>query len=185
MRTLLADLYGEERGGAYCDCARRQEQIWLQATSETSPTRLKMMRETILPRVAVYAVLKDNGEDADTVLGRYVREIAGPKMHRIYAGAEKVPFFYGIFSRAMVHITEKSDLWDCASKREKDRFALNIHKCLWHETCMECGYPEACRFFCECDEYTYGNLRKIGFTRTKTLGTGGELCDFTFYRKEL
>ena len=69
------------------------------------------------------------------------RKIIGPRMHKIYAGAEKTPFFYGIFSRAMVHITEKSGLWDCASKREKDRFTLNIHKCLWHETCMACGYP--------------------------------------------
>lgn len=34
------------------------------------------------------------------------------------------------------------------------------HKCLWHETCLECGYPEACRFFCKCDEYTYGDLKK-------------------------
>ena len=37
--------------------------------------------------------------------------------------------------------------------------------------------------FCECDNYTYGGLKKMGFTRTQTLGTGGELCDFIMYRK--
>ena len=42
---------------------------------------------------------------------------------------------------------------------------------------------EACRFFCECDNYTYGDLKKVGFARTQTLGTGGEKCDFRFYKK--
>ncbi len=183
MHTLLTEIYGAAAGGAYFACAQEQARIWLQATRETSPTRLKTMRETILPRVAVYAVLKDNGEDADAVLEKYVREVAGPMMHRIYAGAERVPFFYDLFSRGMQRVTDRSDRWDCESKREKDRLLLDIHKCLWYDACVECGCPEACRFFCECDNYTYGNLHTLRFWRTQTLGTGGKLCDFVFYRK--
>ncbi|MCR4731384.1 MAG: L-2-amino-thiazoline-4-carboxylic acid hydrolase, partial [Saccharofermentans sp.] len=30
---------------------------------------------------------------------------------------------------------------------------------------------------------TYGNLKKLGFTRSQTLGKGGECCDFHFYKK--
>ena len=29
---------------------------------------------------------------------------------------------------------------------------------------------------------TYVGLKKIGFTRTKTLGYGGDCCDFHFYK---
>ena len=29
----------------------------------------------------------------------------------------------------------------------------------------------------------YGGLKKLGFTRTQTLGTGGTCCDFHFFRK--
>lgn len=45
------------------------------------------------------------------------------------------------------------------------------------------GCPEACRFFCECDNYAFGDLKKVGFRRTQTLGTGGDCCDFHFYKK--
>ena len=30
---------------------------------------------------------------------------------------------------------------------------------------------------------TLGKLKKLGFSRTKTLGYGGDCCDFHFYRK--
>lgn len=30
---------------------------------------------------------------------------------------------------------------------------------------------------------TLGELKKLGFSRTKTLGYGGDCCDFHFYRK--
>ena len=30
---------------------------------------------------------------------------------------------------------------------------------------------------------TYGGLKKIGFTRTKTLGYGGDCCNFHFFKK--
>ena len=33
------------------------------------------------------------------------------------------------------------------------------------------------------DNITYGKLEKIGFSRTKTLGYGGDCCDFHFYKK--
>ena len=36
------------------------------------------------------------------------------------------------------------------------------------------------RLFCDVDDVTYGGLNKIGFSRTKTLGYGGDCCDFHF-----
>ena len=57
-------------------------------------------------------------------------------------------------------------------------------RCLWHTACAENGCAELCRLFCESDNVTYGGLRKIGFSRTKTLGCGGNCCDFHFFRKQ-
>jgi len=101
----------------------------------------------------------------------------------MYAKAEKIPGFWTLFTGVFKRVTDKSDYWICESRKDGDRFYLDIHKCLWHDTCSEVGYPECCRFFCECDNYTYGGLKKIGFSRTQTLGTGGEKCDFVMYRK--
>lgn len=183
MKEMLIKEIGAEKGGEYLSAAKQKCGDWLAKTKETSPTRLKTMKESIIPRVAAYAVLKENGNDADSIFDGYVRNVAGPMMHDTYAKAEKLPGFWAVFKTAFIRITEKSDRWECESRKEKDRFFLDIHKCLWYDTCVECGYPEACRFFCECDNYTYGELNKIGFTRTQTLGTGGEKCDFVMYKK--
>ena len=66
---------------------------------------------------------------------------------------------------------------------QKGQFTLDIHQCLWYDTRCAYGAPEACRFFCACDNYTYGNLKKVGFARTQTLGTGGSKYEFRFYKK--
>ena len=42
-----------------------------------------------------------------------------------------------------------------------------------------------CRLFCDVDDVTYGGLKKIGFTRTKTLGYDGDCCDLHFYKNSL
>ncbi|MFQ9975271.1 MAG: L-2-amino-thiazoline-4-carboxylic acid hydrolase [Butyricicoccus sp.] len=33
------------------------------------------------------------------------------------------------------------------------------------------------------DDVTYGGLHKLGFSRTKTLGCGGDCCDFRFFKR--
>ena len=184
MEELLKKSLGAEEGAKCLVSAKQKSAEWLAGTKETSESRLKMMRETIIPRIAVYAVLKENGADADAALGDYVRNVAGPAMHKTYAKAEKLPGFWAIFKNGFTSVTRKSDFWQCENRKEKNRFSTDIHKCLWYDTCVECGYPEVCRFFCDCDNYTYGGLNKIAFTRTKTLGTGGDKCDFVFYKKQ-
>ena len=60
---------------------------------------------------------------------------------------------------------------------------IDMTKCPYHDTCARYGCPELCRLFCDADNVTYGGLRKIGFSRTKTLGCGADCCDFHFFRK--
>lgn len=67
-----------------------------------------------------------------------------------------------------------------AQKSGKDYYDVTVTKCLWHTACVENGCENLCRLFCDVDDVTYGGLRKIGFTRTKTLGYGGDRCDFRF-----
>ena len=47
----------------------------------------------------------------------------------------------------------------------------------------ENGCPELCPLFCDVDDVTYGGLHKLGFSRTKTLGGGGDCCDFRFFKR--
>ena len=50
----------------------------------------------------------------------------------------------------------------------------------WKNDCAK-----LCHLFCDVDNVTYGELEKIGFTRTKTLGYGGDCCDFHFSKNSL
>ena len=58
-----------------------------------------------------------------------------------------------------------------------------MKKCLWNTACVENDCEELCSLFCDVDDITYGGLKKIVFKRTKTLGYGGDCCDFHFYKK--
>ena len=187
MWTMLDRFFlrvlGEKTGKAVMAESREQAAAFLAASRETSPSRRETMRTTILPRTAVYTVLKRRGLDAEKLMEKYLREVQGPTARDQYASLEWVPRFFEIFRWAFRKATASSDAWDSTFEAEKDRFDLTIHKCLWYDTCVECGCPEACRFFCECDNYSFGELKKVGFCRTQTLGTGGDCCDFHFYKK--
>ena len=174
---------GEKTGKEVMAESREQAAAFLAASRETSPSRRETMQSTILPRTAVYTVLKRRGLDAEKLMEKYLREVQGPTARDQYASLEWVPRFFEIFRWAFRKATASSDAWDSTFEAEKDRFDLTIHKCLWYDTCVECGCPEACRFFCECDNYSFGELKKVGFRRTQTLGTGGSCCDFHFYKK--
>lgn len=163
--------------------SREQAASFLASSQETSPSRRALMQSTILPRVAVYTVLKRRGLDAEKLMEKYVREVQGPASHDRYAGLEWVPRFFSVFRWAFQKTTSSSDAWVSTFEEQPEEFDLTIHQCLWHDTCVSCGCPEVCRFFCECDNYAFGDLKKVGFRRTQTLGTGGDCCDFHFYKK--
>ena len=170
---------GEKEGTAVMAESREQAASFLAGSQETSPSRRALMQSTILPRVAVYTVSKRRGLDAEKLMEKYVREVQGPASHDRYAGLEWVPRFFSVFRWAFRKTTSSSDAWVSTFEEQPEEFDLTIHQCLWHDTCVSCGCPEVCRFFCECDNYAFGDLKKVGFRRTQTLGTGGAISTST------
>lgn len=96
---------------------------------------------------------------------------------------ELVPGFYAIYSNIFLKIMRTTDLQESTQAYGNDYYDVTIKKCLWHTACVENGCENLCRLFCDVDDVTYGGLKKIGFTRTKTLGYGGDCCDFHFFKK--
>ena len=88
---------GEKEGTAVMAESREQAASFLAGSQETSPSRRALMQSTILPRVAVYTVLKRRGLDAEKLMEKYVREVQGPASHDRYAGSGMgSPFLLGI-----------------------------------------------------------------------------------------
>jgi len=62
---------------------------------------------------------------------------------------------------------------------------FNIVRCPYFETCKRYGCPEITRCFCDGDDAGYGNLHpKLIWGRTKTIGRGGDCCDFLLEYEE-
>jgi len=64
-------------------------------------------------------------------------------------------------------------------------FSRDMMVCPYFETCQKYGCPELTQFFCKSDDVIYGNIHpNLIWGRTKTLGTGGNCCDFRLHLRE-
>ena len=186
IKAFFYEEFGEKRGN---DLFNKQEAMLnelIKNTQNKSENQMKTLIQTILPRIAMYKILSKEEISEDEVyqyMRKYMIDKIATKKHASTAKMEKVPGFYSIYSKIFLKIMRTTDLQESVQKHGKDYFDVTIKKCLWHTACVENDCEKLCHLFCDVDNVTYGGLKKIGFSRTKTLGYGGDCCDFHFYKK--
>ena len=186
IQTFLLHQFGPDLGHSLFTCQEQMLHELIKTAEHRSKSQRKTLVQTILPRIALYQAMGAGGLAQEEALARmriYMLQIVGAEKHTATARMERVPGFYFLYRRIFLHIMRTSDLWESTQHCGKDCFAVDIHRCLWHTACVEQGCPELCPLFCEVDNVTYGGLHKLGFARTKTLGCGGDCCDFRFFKK--
>lgn len=186
IKTFLNDEFGTDKGTALFN---KQEIILnelIKNIKDKSENQRKTLIQTILPRIALYkAMLKDEllKEEVYQHMQKYMIDIVAKQKHLSTAKMEKIPGFYSIYSNVFLRVVRTTDLWESVQNRGKNYFDVTMKKCLWHTACLENDCEKLCHLFCDVDNVTYGGLKKIGFSRTKTLGYGEDCCDFHFYKK--
>ena len=186
IKDFLINEFGSNKGN---DLFKKQDEILgviIKNIKNKSKNQEKTLIETILPRIALYKAMPNcniSQEETKKHMRKYMLEIVAAKKHSSTAKMEKIPFFYTLYSKIFIKIMKTSDLWESTTNYEKNHFGADITKCLWHTACVENGCEELCPLFCDVDDVTYGGLKKMVFSRTKTLGYGGDCCDFRFYKK--
>lgn len=186
IKEFLAESFGNDRGEKLFEMQDKALGDIIGNTKGKTENQMKTLIQTILPRIALYKSLQAEGLSEDDVykyMRKYMLEIVAAKNHSSTAKMEIVPGFYAIYSKVFLKIMQTTDLQESVQEHGKDHFNVTITKCLWHTACVENGCEELCRLFCDVDDVTYGGLKKIGFTRTETLGYGGDCCDFHMFRK--
>ena len=186
IKEFLNEEFGTDKAAALFNTQEIILNELIKNIKDKSENQKKMLIQTILPRIALYKAMLKEGFLEDEVykyMQKYMLDIVATKKHSSTAKMEKVPGFYSIYSNIFLKIMRTTDLQESTQKHGKDYFDVTIKKCLWHTACVENGCAELCRLFCDVDNVTYGGLKKIGFSRTKTLGYGGDCCDFHFYKK--
>ena len=140
----------------------------------------------IYPGIAVYEALPDEGverERAVWYIREYFQRVSArfvPHLQRairLLGVAKKIP---GLFMKVSLQSFDPDAGFGYdfpESRGNEARF--NIVKCPYYETCLRYGCPEITRAFCDGDDAGYGHLHpKLIWGRTKTIGRGGDCCDF-------
>lgn len=186
IKAFLIEEFGNKKGCAVSDRQEKMLDTLIQNTKNKSENQMKTLAQTILSRIALHKCLSEEGfseEDVYKYMRKYMLDKVAAKKHASTAKMELVPGFYAIYSNIFLKIMRTTDLQESTQAYGNDYYDVTIKKCLWHTACVENGCENLCRLFCDVDDVTYGGLKKIGFTRTKTLGYGGDCCDFHFFKK--
>lgn len=185
IKVFLLGEFGEQKGGFIF---KKQELLFQTLTEQImgkSKSQRKTLTQTILPVIALYQVLAEFQPEKDTALNiihKYMIDIVAADKNISMIKMEMAPGFFYIYRSIFLKVMRTSDLWESTQECGGKCYDVTITRCLWHEACLEYGCPELCGLFCDVDDVTYGGLSKIGFSRTKTLGYGGDCCDFHFFK---
>ena len=185
LKKIMIQHFGEEKAQALWQKAEREYKQLLPLADQESKSRKKNLIHGIYPFAALYRALLSENMGREEAMEHM---LAMMKMHTLagnrknYERMGKLPFFFPLF-RKMFTVGLSGDSWQVEwTANDPGQFAYNIRKCLWHDTCCELGYPELCRIFCRNDELNFTDVsRHLYFQRSKTLGEGGDCCDFHFY----
>ena len=186
IKAFLIEEFGESKANTLFHSQEKTLDTLIENTKNKSENQMKTLVQTVLPRIALYKTLSKDSlskEDVYAYMRKYMLDKVAAKKHASTAKMELVPGVYSIYSHIFLKIMRTTDLQESVQSHTKDSYDVTITKCLWHTACQENGCEELCRLFCDVDDVTYGGLKKIGFTRTQTLGYGGDCCDFHFFRK--
>lgn len=186
IKEFLNIEFGMKPGQELFNMQERILKELIENIKDKSENQRKTLIQTILPRIALYKAMLQNGLSNKEVyqhMQKYMMEIVAKQKHLFMTNMEKIPCFYFLYSNIFLRVVRKTDLWESTQKHDKNSFDVTMKKCLWHTACLENDCAELCHLFCDVDNVTYGELKKLGFSRTKTLGYGGDCCDFHFYKK--
>lgn len=187
MAPRLKERYGAEKAQDILKKAQKRYEVLLAENKDDPPAYSGQKRERIYPSIALFHALADAGmereEAAAFVTGYYRRlaERAAPVIRTVL----KIPGLYRLvpklfFDTALKHCVPEAGFLSENRFLSKTEMHFDMVKCPYQDSCVRYGCPELVKGFCDTDDICYGNMhRRLFWGRTKTLGHGDALCDFS------
>ena len=170
---------------------KRYEALRAENSSDSKELRSHSYKR-IYPGIAVYEAMRAEDisqEKAAWYIREYFQRLA----------AKRVPFFqraiktFGL-ARKFPHLFVVGVKKSCQPnagfvyelpESHDNEARINIVRCPYFEICKRYGCPEITSAYCDSDDAGYGNLHpNLIWGRTKTIGHGGDCCDFLLEYKE-
>ena len=189
---IVSEDVGEVKAAQIARSAQnRYEALCAENSSDSKELRSHSYKR-IYPGIAVYEAMRSEGISQEKAVW-YIREY----FQRL--AAKRVPFFqraiktFGL-ARKFPHLFVAGVKKSCQSnagfvyelpESHYNEARINIVRCPYFEICKRYGCPEITSAYCDSDDAGYGNLHpNLIWGRTKTIGHGGDCCDFLLEYKE-
>ncbi len=158
-----------------------------QENADATKEKQRHLEGQILPGIAAYETLQTvlPKEQALQTVHGYVEQHA-QNFRRTLTKLLRLPGLYrlvpGIFASATKkHFGQSAGFAAKEYQTSGGVWRIDMTRCPYHDTCAKYGCPELCRCFCDSDDVSYENLDpQVVWQRTKSLGLGGDCCDFCF-----
>ena len=187
MAPRLKERYGAEKAQDILKKAQKRYEVLLAENKDAPPAYSGQKRERIYPSIALFHALADAGmerEEAAAFVTGYYRRLA-ERAAPVIRAVLKIPGLYRLvpklfFDTALKHCVPQAGFLSENRFLSKTEMHFDMVKCPYHDSCVRYGCPELVKGFCDTDDICYGNMhRRLFWGRTKTLGHGDALCDFS------
>lgn len=151
---------------------------------------LRMHMEQLLPMIAFYETAQQIAGSKEKAMEFFERWalIEAERMMKKVRPLMKLGFYRlmpSLCGRMLDRMFGTAAGFDYRRVPDAPKFAVDMTRCPYVETCRKYGCPELTQFACRADDITYGNLHPyLVWARTQTLGMGGSCCDFRLYIKK-
>lgn len=142
--------------------------------------------EGILPGLAFYQVLRENGESQESALKiidqtfETLFSVSSAKLKKL----GRLRFIYPLVRLYIKPALRKypAEGWKIEwLQNDKNAIRFDMKSCFYYDTLSQYGAPELTAAFCQVDDFIYGTMSPyIKWQRSKTIGRGSDHCDFCF-----
>ena len=170
---------------------KRYEALRAENSSDSKELRSHSYKR-IYPGIAVYEAMRAEGisqEKAVWYIREYFQRLAAKRVPffqraiKTFGLARKFPYLFvaGVKKSCQPNAGFVYELPESHGNEAR----INIVRCPYFEICKRYGCPEITSAYCDSDDAGYGNLHpSLIWGRTKTIGHGGDCCDFLLEYKE-
>lgn len=168
----------------------RYAALYAARTHYDQPALMQHLEDNILPGLALYQSLREDGHHQEAALKTVERLFAVSMRSRRnqLARLGSLPFFFTLLRltvrRIMAHSFPAAG-WKVSWLHEgRGVVGFDLHSCFYLDVLTGYGAPELTPVFCRLDDLMYEGLWPgVRWQRTGTLGRGDACCDFRFYKE--
>jgi hypothetical protein len=166
----------------------KYDKLFEQARHYKNKALRQHFENNILPAVAAYSILLEDKKDQESALQIMDRllEASIESERATYRFWGRFPFFFDLLCLMLKPkmIVQYPERWNIEwLDLGHNVVGLNCHACFYLDILTEYGFTELTAHFCRLDDLLAAEAApSIRFERTQTLGRGGKMCDFRYFR---